>query len=192
MMGIDFDDTPLDGRPERMKMPPIPGEDSGKHEECANQLDRCQNFREVFTLVKKSVKDALNRERTGLLLFLQDLRLNVGAYHQLGTNNIILNRVLLEQVIQTTASHVEVNAFIYYILLHEYLHTLGYINERRVRELTYVVAEETFGSTHVATKMAVKGPWAFIKINPFYAPRVHERAVEVVREFEDPSSKYIA
>jgi hypothetical protein len=192
MMDIDFDDTPLEGRPERMKTPLIPWEDHDKHEEYANQLDRCQNFREVFTLVKKSVKDALNHERTGLLLYLRDLPLKVGAYHQLGTNGIILNRVLLEQVVQTTASRVEVNAFIYYILLHEYLHTLGYINERRVRELTYVVAEETFGQAHVATKMAVEGPWAFIKLNPFYAPRVHERAVEIVREFEDPSSKYIS
>ena len=72
-MDIDFDDIPLDGRPERMKKPLIPWEDRGKHEEYANQLDQCQNFREVFTLVKKSVKDALNRERTGLLLYLRDL-----------------------------------------------------------------------------------------------------------------------
>ena len=192
MMDIDFDDVTLDGGPEPMKTPMIPWEDRGKHEEYANQLDRSQNFREVFTLVKKSVKDTLNHERTGLLLYLRDMPLNVGAYHQLGTNGIILNRVLLEQVIQTTASRVEVNAFIYYILLHEYLHTLGYIDERRVRELTYVVAEETFGPTHVATKMAVEGPWSFIKINPFYAHRSHERGVEIVREFEDPTSKYIS
>jgi hypothetical protein len=192
MMEIDFDDVTLDGGPEPMKTQMIPWEDRGKHEEYANQLDRSQNFREVFTLVKKSVKDTLNHERTGLLLYLRDMPLKVGAYHQLGTNGIILNRVLLEQVIQTTASRIEVNAFIYYILLHEYLHTLGYIDERRVRELTYVVAEETFGPTHVATKMAVEGPWSFIKINPFYMPRYHERGIEIVREFEDPSSKYIS
>ncbi len=192
MMEIDFDDVTLDGNPEPMKTQMIPWEDRGKHEEYANQLDRSQNFREVFTLVKKSVKDTLNHERTGLLLYLRDMPLKVGAYHQLGTNGIILNRVLLEQVIQTTASRIEVNAFIYYILLHEYLHTLGYIDERRVRELTYVVAEETFGPTHVATKMAVEGPWSFIKINPFYMPRSYERGIEIVREFEDPSSKYIS
>ncbi|MEE8322200.1 MAG: hypothetical protein V3R57_01060 [Candidatus Bathyarchaeia archaeon] len=192
MMEIDFDDVTLDGGPEPVKTQMIPWEDRGKHEEYANQLDRSQNFREVFTLVKKSVKDTLNHERTGLLLYLRDMPLKVGAYHQLGTNGIILNRVLLEQVIQTTASRIEVNAFIYYILLHEYLHTLGYIDERRVRELTYVVAEETFGPTHVATKMAVEGPWSFIKINPFYMPRSYERGIEIVREFEDPSSKYIS
>ena len=192
MMEIDFDEVTLDGGPEPVKTQMIPWEDRGKHEEYANQLDRSQNFREVFTLVKKSVKDTLNHERTGLLLYLRDMPLKVGAYHQLGTNGIILNRVLLEQVIQTTASRIEVNAFIYYILLHEYLHTLGYIDERRVRELTYVVAEETFGPTHVATKMAVEGPWSFIKINPFYMPRSYERGIEIVREFEDPSSKYIS
>jgi len=191
MMGLDFDDLPVDDCPDAMATSLTPWDDRGKHEAYASQLNLCQDFRAVFTLVKKSVKDALNRERTGLLLYLRDLPLQVGAYHQLGTNGIILNRVLLEQVVQTTASRGEVNAFLYYILLHEYLHTLGYIDERRVRELTSVIAEETFGPHHVATKMAVEGPWARIKLNPFYAPRVYERAVEIVRDFEDPSSMYI-
>ena len=96
MMEIDFDDVTLDGDPEPMNTQMIPWEDRDKHEEYANQLDRSQNFREVFTLVKKSVKEALNHERTGLLLYLRDMPLKVGAYHQLGTNGIILNRVLLE------------------------------------------------------------------------------------------------
>jgi hypothetical protein len=192
MMGFNFDDLPVDGCPDPVATSLTPWEDQVKHEAYAIQLDRCQDFREVFSLVKKSVKDALNRERTGLLLYLRDLPLQVGAYHQLGTNGIILNRVLLEQVVQTTTSRGEVNAFLYYILLHEYLHTLGYIDERRVRELTSMVAEETFGPRHVATKMAVEGPWARIKLNPFSAPRVQERAMEIVRNFEDPSSQYIA
>ena len=191
MMGLDFNDLPVDGCPDPLATPLRPWDDGGKHEAYAIQLDRCRDFREVFSLVKKSVKDVLNRERTGLLLYLRDLPLQVGAYHQLGTNGIILNRVLLEQVVQTTASRGEVNAFLYYILLHEYLHTLGYIDERRVRELTSLVTEETFGPRHVATKMAVEGPWARIKLNPFFAPRVYERAVEIVRDFEDPSSMYI-
>ena len=175
-----------------LKRPLFPASSSGKQVDYANKLDRCEDFRGVFSLVKESVKDALKLERTGLMLYLRDLPLKVGAYHQLGTNSIIMNRVLLEQVVQATASRLEVNAFIYFILLHEYLHTLGLIDEVRVRHLTYQVTEETFGSAHVATKIAVEGPWALIQLNPFYTPRPYEREVEIVRDFEDPSSKYIA
>ncbi len=191
MMGFDFEDLPVDGSLDPLVTPLTPWVDQGRQAASGRQLDRCQDFRAVFTLVKRSVKEVLNRERTGLLLYLRDLPLRVGAYHQLGTNAIILNRVLLEQVVQTTASREEVNAFLYYILLHEYLHTLGFIDERRVRALTAEITAETFGPRHVATRMAAEGPWARIKINPFVAPRVHERAVEIVRDFEDPPSMYI-
>jgi hypothetical protein len=192
MMAMDFDEDAMRRPLEGVKPPLLPASPSGKQVEYAGKLDRCEDFRDVFALVKESVKDALGMERTGLMLYLRDLPMKVGAYHQLGTNGIIMNRVLLEQVVQATASRLEVNAFIYYILLHEYLHTLGLIDEMRVRHLTYQVTEETFGSAHVATKIAVEGPWSLIQLTPFRTTRPYERGVEIVRDFEDPSSKYIA
>jgi len=188
---FDLEDLPVEGTPDDLATPVTPWVDQGRQAAYGGQLDRCQDFRSVFNLVKRSVKEALNRERTGLLLYLRDLPLQVGAYHQLGTNAIILNRVLLEQVVQTTVSRAEVNAFLYYILLHEYLHTLGFVDERRVRALTAEITTATFGPRHVATRMATEGPWARIKLHPYAAPRVYERAVEIVRDFEDPPFTYI-
>jgi hypothetical protein len=192
MMALGFDEDAMRRTLEGVKPPLVPASPSGKQVEYAGKLDRCEDFRDVFVLVKASVKDALGMERTGLMLYLRDLPMKVGAYHQLGTNGIIMNRVLLEQVVQSTSSRLEVNAFIYFILLHEYLHTLGLIDETRVRHLTYQVTEETFGSAHVATKIAAEGPWSLITLTPFHTPRPYERGVEIVRDFEDPSSKYIA
>jgi len=192
MMPLSFDEDAMWRPLEGVEPSLLPASPSGKQVEYAGKLDRCEDFRDVFALVKESVKDALGMERTGLMLYLRDLPMKVGAYHQLGTNGIIMNRILLEQVVQATASRLEVNAFIYFILLHEYLHTLGLIDEMRVRHLTYQVTEETFGSAHVATKIAVEGPWSLIKLMPFHASRPYERGVEIVRDFEDPSSKYIA
>ena len=192
MMPLSFDEDAMWRPLEGVEPSLLPASPSGKQVEYAGKLDRCEDFRDVFALVKESVKDALGMERTGLMLYLRDLPMKVGAYHQLGTNGIIMNRILLEQVVQATASRLEVNAFIYFILLHEYLHTLGLIDEMRVRHLTYQVTEETFGSAHVATKIAVEGPWSLIKLMPFHASRPYERGVEIVRDFEDPSSNYIA
>lgn len=192
MMALRFEEDSMRRHLKGLERPLFPESLSGKQVAYADKLDRCEDFRDVFSLVKESVKDALNLERTGLMLYLRDLPLKVGAYHQLGTNGIIMNRVLLEQVVQATSSQLEVNAFLYYILLHEYLHTLGLIDETQVRRLTYRVTEETFGSAHVATKIAAEGPWSLIKLNPFNTPRPYEREVQIVRDFEDPSSKYIA
>ena len=192
MMPLSFDEDAMWRPLEGVEPSLLPASPNVKQVEYAGKLDRCEDFRDVFALVKESVKDALGMERTGLMLYLRDLPMKVGAYHQLGTNGIIMNRILLEQVVQATASRPEVNAFIYFILLHEYLHTLGLIDEMRVRHLTYQVTEETFGSAHVATKIAVEGPWSLIKLMPFHASRPYERGVEIVRDFEDPSSNYIA
>lgn len=191
-MEIESEETSMRRHPERLKRPRFPYRISDKQADHAHKLDQFQNFQEIFHLVKKSVKETLNLERTGLILYLRDLPLKVGAYHQIGANGIIMNRTLLEQVVQTAASKREINSFIYYILLHEYLHSLGHINERKVRKLTYHVSEETFGPDHVVTKMAVEGPWAFIKLNLFYAPYPYEREVQIVRNFETPSHRYIS
>jgi len=192
MVKIEFEGTPPRRYPDGPDEPNFPSNISNKQADYVDKLDQCHNFQEIFSLVKRSVREALNVERTGLILYLRDLPIMMGAYHQIGTNGIIMNRTLLEQVVQTAASKREINSFIYNILLHEYLHTLGYINEREVRKLTYIVSEETFGPDHAVTKMATEGPWASIKINPFYAPPPYEREVQIVRDFENPSHKYIS
>ncbi len=165
---------------------------SDKQADYVQKLDGCQSFKDVFSLVKRSVKESLNLERTGLILYLQDLPLKVGAYHPIGTNGIIMNRTLLEGVVQTAASKREVNSFVYHILLHEYLHSLGQIDEQRVKELTLLVSQETFGQDHLATRMASDGPWTYMRLDPFYAPYPYEREVKIVRDFETPSYRYIS
>lgn len=160
-------------------------------EKHAEYLDECHNFREVFNLVKRSVKASLNLERTGLMLFLADMPYTVGAYHQIGTNNIVMNRILLDHVLGTAEATTEANSFIYSILTHEYLHALGYVDEAATRELTYRVSRETFGDTHLATRMAASNPWQYIKPPPFGVPEL-QRPASVVRDFEPPPFGYIS
>lgn len=148
-------------------------------------LDGCKNFKEVFQIVKRSVKETIKLERAGLMLFLADLPYRVGAYHELGTNNIVMNRILLDHVLETSDGSREANSFIYSILTHEYLHALGYINEEEAREQTYRISKETFGEEHLTTKMAVSNPWQYIK-PPTEINHDVQRPPSVVRDFEPP------
>ena len=142
--------------------------------------------------MKDTVKDELQQYRVGMMLFLDDLHLYVGAYHQVGTNNIVMNRVLLEVVESTVHDPLRVNAFIYHILLHEYLHALGYINEREVRSLVRQVSNACFGSQHVVTQLANEGPWTILQNIPLRRFQVPKRMIEIVKDFDSSNQNYIA
>lgn len=159
--------------------------------ENAEKLDRYENFQEIFSLVKRSVKETLNRERVGLMLYLMDLPLGLGAFHEVGSNRIVMNKTLLEEVTLSANSKREVNSFVYSILLHEYLHALGCIDERETRRLTYEVSKETFGPYHTTTKMAETGPWEYLKLNPQDSSHRYGREMEIVKNFEIPEHRYI-
>src|SRR3972149_2758480 len=116
-----------------------------KTSEYRSRIDKAQGFSEVWEIVKDSVKDSLGEHRVGMMLFLDDLPLQVGAYHPLGTNNIVLNRTLVQIAEAATRSKRLVNAFVYSLLIHEYLHALGYVPEGEVRPLVYEVYKDCFG-----------------------------------------------
>ena len=83
-----------------------------------------------------------------------------------------------------------VNALIYNLLLHEYLHALGLVSEIRVRQLVYEIARKCFGEDHVATLIAKKSPWALLKGIPLKTVDAPKRVMEIVKDFEK-ADKYI-
>lgn len=150
------------------------------------EYERAKSYGEIFALVKKAVEKSLGEHRVGLMLFLGNLPLNVGAFHPLGTNDIVLNRRLLKAV----KSEQRNKAQIFSILLHEYLHTLGYTDERQVRGLTYKVCMESFGSEHPVVEAALTGPWINISSEEF-EEILEGLDLELVRNFERIESGYI-
>jgi hypothetical protein len=155
------------------------------------RLEAAKDFGDVWEIVKDSVKEVLKQHRVGMMLFLDDLPLQLGAYHPVGTNNIVMNRTLMDIVKASTDSRIVVNAFAYSILLHEYLHAIGYLSEAQVRPLVVRVSEECFGPDHVATQLARAGPWSILKGVPLDAVQAPRRVMEIVKGFERPSQRYI-
>ena len=156
-----------------------------------SRIEEAEGFSEVWEIVKETVKFSLGKHRYGMLLFLDDLPLHIGAYHSLGTNNIVLNRSLLNIVETVTKSKKLVNAFVYSILTHEYLHALGHISETEVRSLVYDVSKQCFGRDHIITELAKKTPWILIKGIPFKELKIPKQAMELVKNLEKSNQHYI-
>ena len=125
-----------------------------------------------------------------MMLFLDDLPIRLGAYHPLGTNNIVLNRTLVQIVEGVIESKSVVNALVYNLLLHEYLHAIGEVSESIVRELVVQVCRKCFGEHYVATEVALKSPWSLLKGIPLKDVNVPKRVMEIVKDFEK-SDEYI-
>lgn len=164
--------------------------------EMSENLDRSFNFSEVFQLVKKSVKTSLGRRRTGLMLGLADLPDYIGAFHQVGSNFIVMNRSLLDQITHLAKDRRHLNAYVFYTLLHEYLHTLGYVDEAQVRRLTRQICGQVLGADHPATRLATDGPAVmFPEITFQHHTELRSRRLpkfEIIREFEREYRSYVA
>jgi hypothetical protein len=158
--------------------------------EYRNRLENAKNYGEIWEIVKDSVAFALQRRRSGMMLFLEDLPLQLGAYHPIGTNNIVLNRRLIEIVEAAIKAKKVVNALIYNLLLHEYLHSLGEFSELNVRLLVYEIARKCFGEDYIATLIAKRSPWALLKGIPLRDVDAPKRVIEIVKDFEK-TDKYI-
>jgi len=158
----------------------------------AERLDSCEDFGDVFGLVKRSAERSLGRRRAGLMLYLARLPKHIGAYHSVGTNGIVMNRTTLDMVARGARSLREINSYVYSILLHEYLHSLGYVEERDVRRLVYDISLDAFGPDHPATQIAAKGPAVFFPQIALTDIQPDTADVEVVPDLERSSRNYIS
>ena len=158
-------------------------------QEFIDMLDKSKDFQEIFSLVKKVVKKIVNEARVGLMLVLDSLPAKIGAYHEVGSNAIVLNRRILDAVIKSGKTLREINSYIFTILLHEYLHSLGHLDERQVQEISYKVTSNTFGENHPATRFVINGlidnqVSRFIDTNNGEMPKI-------IPDLENTSQSYI-
>lgn len=162
-----------------------------------SKLDECDNLADIFELVKEAVKRFLGQHRAGLMLGLANLGMRrgffVGAFYPVGSNIIVMNRAPFDVALRTTDKKV-FNAYCFHLLLHEYLHALGYLSEEDVRGLVHRVCDVALGKDNPATVMAERGiAFYFPKVTYFSQdvriPRDIE--IELIKDFDKSSAGYI-
>jgi hypothetical protein len=164
--------------------------DSSIITEFDKKLNEAAGYPQLWQIVKETAEYALSKGSRSMMLFLDDLPVQLGAYHPVGTNNIILNRRLVDIVEVTVGSKTLVNSIIYILLLHEYLHALGDYSETSVRKGVVQVSEKCFGTNHAVSDIARKSPWSLLGKIPVQAIGAPRRVIQIVKNFES-TQKYI-
>jgi hypothetical protein len=119
-------------------------------------LTSAKDLPDIFELVKTVVRKTTGRERPGLMLGLANLGGGphgfVGAFYPIATNIIVMNSLPLKRIRETDPALYK--PYVFHILLHEYLHTLGIIDESATRRKAYEISAQTFGKNHPVTQFA--------------------------------------
>lgn len=153
-----------------------------------HSLDSAMDYDSVFSVVRKAVRFVLKKERSGLGLMLSDLPSGLGAFWEVGGNYIVLNESLVEVMRTMAKSVTEFNSYVFVVLAHEYLHSIGYIDENDVRRVTARVVGKSFGDEHPATAMAVGDLW---QMYPFlrFAEGGRGTRARIVGKFDTESTR---
>ena len=115
-----------------------------------------QELIETFEEVKEAVLKIEGRSRAGLMLGLQEIGATldgfIGAYYPVASNFIIVNKTPLRRITNTNPKLLK--PYIFHVLLHEYIHSLGFLDEDVAREKTFEISRKHLGENHIATKLS--------------------------------------
>jgi len=159
------------------------------------KLQHSKSIPDIFEVVKEVVRKTINAERAGLMLGLAELggtpNFWIGAFYPVGTNIIVMNKSSLSRVLETNRALF--NSYCFHVLLHEYLHSLGILDEETARRATYQITQMAFGDEHIVTQMArdIRRFLPYVTYqDPFWTPP-RELEIELVKGFDNSSVTYI-
>ena len=124
-------------------------------ESIKEEFENAKNVKDIFDVVKESVRATLNESRAGIDLGLADLGNGnnqlLSAYYPVGSNIIVLNKTPLKRINETKPELMK--SYVFVVLLHEYIHSLGYLDETTARHLTHKITRSIFNGSDT-TEMA--------------------------------------
>lgn len=154
------------------------------------KIESATNYDELFDIVKRIVEKQIGRHRAGLALVLADMPNTIGAFHPVGSNSIVLNKALV-RAMRSVVEGSHVNSFIFMVLMHEYLHSLGYLDELDVRKLCRNICSEALGPDHESVGMS-NGNWLQAHPELFAYPKSNSpENFERIDRFDSSSMRYI-
>jgi hypothetical protein len=148
------------------------------------------DYNSIFSLVRKAVKTALGKERVGLGLALADLPSQLGAFWEVGGNYIVMNKNILDALRYANRPKEEINSFVFVILMHEYLHSLGVLDEYKARTMTARICATIFEEGHPAYEIGTRDPW---QVYPFLlqVPSGNGENLKIIGNFDSDTVSYI-
>jgi hypothetical protein len=160
-----------------------------------SELNAARSLADIFEVVKCAVLESEKKSRGGLMLGLADLGNHpqgwMGAFYPVGTNIIVMNRIPLIRIKETKPELYK--PYTFNVLLHEYIHSLGWFDEDTTRKKVYKICKAVFGEKHIVTKMARDtSPFFPNLVFPDVAWEPEDLNIELVDDFDRSSVCYIA
>jgi hypothetical protein len=108
----------------------------------------------------------------------------------LGSNVIAINSILLDLVRKHSTSNYEYNSYLFTVLLHEYFHSFGILDENTVRNMSLELCKKFFGETQAVTVMAEDPLKIFPQIGLVRFDKF-ENKFELIKNFDNSNQTYI-
>ncbi len=120
-------------------------------------IKKAKSIAGIFEIVKDIVREYLGLEQAGLMVGVSDIGYYnngfIGAFYLLNSNMIVINKRPLARLLQTNPR--VYNYYLFHVILHEYIHSVGSYDEEQTRRLVYEISEHYFGNNHIITQFAV-------------------------------------
>jgi len=119
-------------------------------------IKSARTIADIFEVVKEMIREYLGAEQAGLMVGITDLGTHshgfIGAFYSMDANMIIINKKPLARILQTNPPIY--NHYLFHIMLHEYIHSIGSFDEAQTRQLVYEMSQHYFGEKHIVTQLA--------------------------------------
>ena len=114
-----------------------------------------------------------------------------GGFFTTGSNVIVLNKIPLERIMETRPELYK--PYVFHVLLHEYIHSLGFLDESDVKSRVLEITRKALGEDHLATQIAADASF-FIKdlAYPGVSWKPDDEGLELVEDSDRSSVSYIA
>lgn len=158
------------------------------------RLENSKTVSDIFEVVKAAVWYYQRKSRGGLMLGIADLGNHpqgfLGAFYPVGSNVIVMNKIPLKRIKETNPELYK--PYIFHVLLHEYLHTLGYLSESGVRQMVIEITRNIMGEEHPATMISLDTNRFFKNlVYPDAAWKPEDTDIELIWDFDKESASYI-
>jgi hypothetical protein len=159
------------------------------------RLERAKDLTDIFEIVKEAVRVQMGISRAGLMLGLAELggdnKSFVGGLYPVTSNIIVMNKSVLNRIMVIQPELYKSYAF--HVLLHEYIHAVGVLDEEQTRRLAYSISVALFGKEHKTAYIAED----ISRVLPFFTyaePKLDDETtmdIELVKGFDRSSVCYI-
>ena len=121
-----------------------------------DRLLKAKKFGDIFDIVQDIVHDFLGIDQAGLVIGVTDLGIYdngfIGAFYSPDANMIIINKKPLQRILQRRPSLY--NSYIFHVMLHEYMHSVGSLDEVETRSIVSQISEHYFAGSHPVAELA--------------------------------------